>query len=223
MRMGSRRLPKKNIRMFFGKPIFIYTLEAANKCGLFDEIIVSTESEEIRAICCEHGFELPFMRPVALASDSVQLASVVEHVLQEYDQQGRKFDNFCLLWATAPMCTATDIRKAHALLDGDTDAVISVTDFYYPLFSSFSIDAGGRLDPLFNDELRKKVSEQKRAVVFSSLFCWTKVSAFEESGTWIPEKVRGYWMPRHLSVDIDFQEDWDLAEFYYQKYFLNAK
>lgn len=215
IRMGSKRLPRKNVRDFFGKPIFLYTLEAARNSGLFSEILVSTESEEVRDICRTNGLDLPFMRPDELANDKAQLVQVIEHVLGEYDKIGLYFDNFCILWATAPLRSNEDIQKGYSMLDVDADAVVGVTDYNLPVFCAQSMDDFGGLCPIFPDMLRLPSAKMPNAVCDNGSFCWVKVDSFKRHNTWLPPKIKGYWMPKNRSVDIDTEEDWKLAEYYY--------
>lgn len=219
MRMGSKRLPRKNVRDFFGKPIFVYTLEAARRSGLFDEILVSTESEEVRDLCREHGLDLPFMRPDELAGDKTQLVQVVRHVLDEYDARERRFEAFCLLWATAPLRTETHIRDAYAKLDGDTEAVIGVTDYDMPPLCAMNYAPDGFVTPMFEEYMRKASCDMPRLVVDNGTMCWVRYDAFRRHDSWLPPRMRGYWMPRWVSVDVDEEEDWALLEYYYRKYF----
>ena len=157
------------------------------------------------------------MRPAELAADTCQLVDVLAHVLEEYEQRGQDFDNICLLWATAPMRTAHDIRGAYELLDEDTEAVVAVTDFDLPVFCALSENENGFLTPLFPDYQKLPSDGQPRVIVDSSSMCWTRVSAFREQGTWMPLKLKGYWMQRRVSVDIETEQDWELAEFYYRR------
>lgn len=221
IRQGSRRLPGKNIRDFFGKPLVAYTLEYARKSGCFDEIMVSTDAPEIADICRAHGAAVPFLRPAELATDTAQLVDVVRHVLKNYAGRGVLFDNFCLLWATAPMRTADDIRQAYAMFDTQTEAVVGVTSYEISVFSGFQMDAEHGLVPLFPATLRLPSSKQPPVCAVNSSLCWVRVRAFEQHNTWLPPRLKGYLMPRRFSVDIDTQDDWDLAEYYYRKYFLS--
>lgn len=217
VRMGSRRLPEKNIRPFFGKPIFVYSLEQARKADLFDEILVSTESRKVRELCAEHGLDLPFMRPDELATDTTQLVDVIRHVLDAYKDRGQTFDNFCLLWATAPLRTATDIRKAYQLLDPETEAVVGVTEYDLPVFCALEENQAGYLVPVFEEYQKLPARDQPEVSVDNGSLCWVRVSAFDKHGTWLPPRLKGYRMPRDVSVDIDTEEDWQLAEYYYRR------
>jgi CMP-N-acetylneuraminic acid synthetase len=203
--------------------MFTYTLDYAVKSRLFTEIIVSTESEEVRRICSRYGHEIPFMRPPELATDQAQLVDVCRHVLEEYERRGRTFTNFCLLWATAPMRTDRDMRAAFELLDGETDAVVGVTDFDLPPLCAMEWGADRLLTPLFPEYMKLPGSKHPRVVVDNGTMCWVNVEAFRKHQTWLPPRLKGFWIPRRFSVDIETEEDWKLAEFYYRKYFLTEK
>lgn len=171
-------------------------------------------------MCAEYGLQIPFLRPEELATDTAQLVHVCAHVIQVYEERGRTFDNVCILWATAPMRTAEDIINAYSMLDENTDAVVAITDYDLPVFCGMTIEDGQYLKPLFPEHQKLPSIKQPRAVVDNSSMCWVKVKAFKKHQTWLPPKLRGYWMPRTRSVDLDDQDDWDLLEFYYKKYFL---
>jgi len=199
--------------------MFVHTLHYARQSRLFDEIIVSTEAEWVRDLCLQEAVEIPFLRPAELAGDGAQLVDVCRHVLEEYERRGKTFDRFCLLWATAPMRTDEDIRKAYDQLDEEADAVVGVTEYARPVFCAQCVEDGNRLRPLFPDMLRLPRTRMPPVVVDNGSLCWVKVQAFWEQGTWLPARLKGYPMPRRFSLDIETEEDWDLAEFYFEKYF----
>lgn len=220
VRMGSKRLPKKNIREFFGKPLFLYSIDNARESGLFDEIHVSTESDLVISLSEQHGLHVPFKRAGHLASDTAQLQQVCEYVLEEYEKKGRLFDSFCILWATAPLRKPQDIVEAYKLLTPEVEAVVSVTDYDLPVFCAQRIEENGDLDPVFPEMLRLPGNKMPRVVCDNGNLCWVKKEAFWEHRTWLPPKTKGYWIPKHRSVDIDNEDDWMLAEYCYKRYIL---
>ena len=219
VRQGSKRLQKKNTRSFFGRPMFAYTLDAARESGLFDKIHVSTESEDVAKMCSEMGLSIDFMRPHELATDEARLNDVCAYIIKEYGQRGFRFDNFCILWATAPMRTAEDIQKAYSMLKDDVEAVIGVSDYNRPVYVGQKIDENGNLTPLFSDMLRQPRSKMPKVICDNGSMCWVRTEAHKKHDTWLPPKLKGYYMPRYRSVDIDTQEDWDWAEYCYTHYF----
>lgn len=223
VRTGSKRLPQKNLKNFHGRPLFTYTIDCALESGLFDEIHVSTESDEVIAMCDELGVKPAFIRPEELANDSATLQQVCDYVIREYEQRGLEFDAFCILWATAPLRTAGDVRNAHAMLVDDVDAVIGVTDYDLPVFCAQQVDDQNNLTPLFPDMLRLSSSEMPKVVCDNGTLCWVKTTSFKEQRTWLPPRLKAYWMPKHTSVDIDTEDDWDLAEYHYDRKVLRNK
>lgn len=221
VRGESTRIPKKNFMDFFGKPMFLYTHEAAKDTGLFEDIVISTDAQEVLDICKEEGIEVPFRRPEVLSSDDVSLNDVCLHAMEEMQKQGQEYDNLCLLWATAPMRNAQDIKTAFDLLieHEDVEAVIGVTDCpqYY---SAHRVDADGFIQLLVDFEKITTVRTQDvpKTFVDNGSLSWIRCEIFVKQRTWMPEKSRGYYMPRHKSVDLDTPEDLEVLSFYYSKY-----
>ena len=223
IRLGSKRLPKKNIRLFSGKPLFMHTVEYAIESGLFDKIHISTESEEVVKLCRQEGIKIDFMRPVELARDQSRLQDVCEFVIKEYENRGEQYDNLCLLWATAPMRTHYDIENSYSMLSGHVNGVVGVTEYDLPVFCAQKIDGEGHIDPLFPDMLKLPGAQMPKAVCDNGSLCWVKMEAFKKYSTWLPPKMKGYHMSRRCSVDIDTEEDWHWAEYLYKKHFLEVK
>ena len=219
--MGSKRIKGKNIKKFFGKPIFLYTVEHAKNCGLFDEIHISTESEELVKLCEQIDLKPEFLRPEHLATETTTLQEVFEFVLEEYSRRGKKFEEFCILWATAPMRTAQDILNSYKLLTEDFEGVVGVTDYNLPFFCAQKMDENKILDPLYPDILRNETPSNQMPYVVCDCgsLCWVKTDAFLKHKTWLPPKIKGYHLPRSRSVDIDTKEDWELAEYLFKKHF----
>jgi len=217
VRTGSKRLAEKNMKEFFGKPLFTYTIDCALKSGLFDEIHVSTESEQVATIAEEHGVKPVFMRDRELARDDSTLQQVCEFVLDKYKAMNILFDTFCLMWATAPLRTASDVRNGHEMLDEITDAVVGVTNYDLPVFCSQYIDEEGNLSPVFPDKLRISSSQMPSVVCDNGTFCWVRVEAFRQYNSWLPPRLKGYVMPKERSCDIDPLEDWEHAQYLYLK------
>ena len=218
VRAGSKRLPGKNTLDFFGKPMFMHSVDAAVESGLFAEVHVSTESPEIADICRDHGVEVAFLRAARLASDEAGLDEVCRFVLDTYrDRQKLEFEFFCLLWATAPLRSHTDIVRAYGLLNDDTDAVVSVTSYDLPVFCAQRVDDEGWLSPCFPDMLWLSSQEMPKVFCDNGSHAWVRVSAFRQEGVWMPRRSRPYLMDKIRSVDIDTYEDLMLARYYYQR------
>lgn len=218
VRMGSRRLPRKNVLDFYGKPLFVHTLEHAQRSGLFSEIFVSTESEEVRELCANRNLNLPFLRPSELAKGESSLTSVCIHALDEFEQRGKKFDNVCLLWATSPMRTDKDIIAAYFMLDDKCDAVVAVSEYNLPPFCAMRMAEDHMLKPMFPDLLMLPGEQVPSLVCDTGAMCWIKADALRKYKTWLPPKIKGYMMPREHSVDLDTKDDLKLLHTLYKEY-----
>lgn len=209
VRLGSKRLPRKNVLPFNGVPMFVHTYRAALQSKLFQTILVSTESEEVLDICDQYDIPVPFKRPEQLATDAAQLVSVIDYSLQELEGRKQTFDNFCLLWATAPLRTATHIVEAFEMLrqNPELDGVLGTTVFNKSVFSGLLVDQDGLLKPLFPEEIRKVRSEQPVVVVDNSSMVWNRVNSFINHKTWLPPRLASYQMPEYCSVDLDTEQD----------------
>ena len=142
-RGGSKRIPGKNIKPFLGKPIIAYSIEAALKSGLFDEVMVSTDSEEIADIARAYGANVPFMRSEATSNDYAGTGDVLREVLSEYEKRGQVFDRMCCIYPTAPFVTAEKLRAAAATFENSgADSLTPVVQFSYPPQRAFVIRDG---------------------------------------------------------------------------------
>lgn len=216
VRTGSKRLPNKNILDFFGKPMFMHTVNAALESQLFDEIHVSTESELVADICTENNLPVHFLRPNALAGDTASLESVCLYVIDRFSSDFRRnFDNFCLLWATAPLRTSSDIVNSYGLLKDDSDCVVSVTSYDLPVYCSQQINEGGFLTPNFPDMFWLPGQEMPPVYCDNGALSWCRVEAFRREGVWMPKKSKPYFMDKSVSVDIDTKTDLDYARYLY--------
>lgn len=137
-RGGSKRIPKKNIKDFHGKPIIAYSIDTALKSGLFQKVMVSTDCEEIKRISLEYGAEVPFLRSESNSDDFATTIDVVNEVIKSYQSMGRSFDKLCVLYPCAPFVTKEDLTRAHQMLEKH-DCVIPVVKFDFPPLRSFYI------------------------------------------------------------------------------------
>ncbi|MCM8530263.1 MAG: acylneuraminate cytidylyltransferase family protein [Lentisphaeraceae bacterium] len=219
VRTGSKRLPQKNILEFFGHPIFMYTVQYALNCGLFDDVYVSTESEEVIKICNKYNVEVPFLRPSSLAGDSSSLEDVIFNALEQYEKQGKNFENFCLLWATSAMRTDKDIISAYGLLGDSVDGVIGVTNYDLPVFCAQYIGKDQSLEQVSPDKMWLSSQDMPEVVCDCGSMVWCKVEAFKKYNSWMPPKIKGYNINKKFAQDIDTKDDWEIAQYYYEKYF----
>jgi pseudaminic acid cytidylyltransferase len=213
-RSGSKRIPCKNIRKFFGRPIIEYSIETARDCGLFDAIHVSTDSESIRDIAVAMGADCKFVRPSHLADDTTPLRDVLRFVRDSYAGTGSPFDIFCRISACAPLLRAEDLIAAYSLM-ADLDyqrPVTSVRRYSAPLFRAHRMDPRGLLHPIEPDKLVN--SEHGLTPLYHDVgsFSFLPDRTLDLEGTAYFQNRIGYIMPLERAVDIDDEADWRLAE-----------
>lgn len=211
-RGGSKRIPRKNVREFCGKPIIAYSIEAALKSGIFDEVMVSTDDEEIAEVAREHGAEVPFMRSEATSNDYATTADVLREVLDEYGKGGVVFDVMCCLYPTAPFVRASELKEAAAMIEAGATTVIPVTSFDFPPLRGFKVGEDGSLEYAFPEYALTRSQDLPEMVHDCGRFYFLAVGAFERSGSIITERTRSLRIPCALVQDIDTPEDWGIAE-----------
>ena len=213
-RAGSKRIPEKNIRAFFGKPIIAYSLEAARNSNLFVEIHVSTDSERIREVAESLGYPVAFTRPAELADDRAPLRDVLRDVRDRYAAMGRRFDCICRLSACAPLIEAADIVAAERLFaaHGGRHAVTAVTRYPAPIDRAFALDLSGRLTPLRDDRLFERSQDLAAGYYDSGTFALLAPGHLDLEGPAFYQNRLGFVLTRDKGIDIDEPEDWALAE-----------
>ncbi len=212
-RGGSKRLPRKNVREFAGKPMIAYSIECALRSGLFERVAVSTDDAEIAAIAREFGAEVPFTRPAHLSDDHVGLTDVIAHATQHYKDRHPALEAVCCVYATAPFMAAEDLARGLKLLDDShVDYVFSATSFGYPIFRSFHVDAGHGVRMFFPEHFNSRSQDLPEALHDAAQFCWGRVDAWLAKRRVFDEHSRVVLIPRWRVQDIDTEEDWTRAE-----------
>lgn len=215
-RSGSKRIPRKNIKNFLGKPIIAYSIEAAIKSGLFDEVMVSTDSEQIAAIARQYGAEVPFLRSDKNADDFAILADVVQEVITNYEEKlNRKFDNICCLLATAPFVKSGDLQAAYQMIKTGSNAVFPIVKYEYPIQRALKI-SGNSVEMFWPENKNKRSQDLEPAYHDAGLFYWVTNKAFQEQQTLWPSHTTGIEVSQFKAQDIDTPEDWMLAELKYK-------
>ena len=217
-RGGSKRLPGKNIRPFLGRPIILYTVSAAIESGLFEKIIVSSDDEEILETVKSSGVSIQ-RRKARLSGDDVPIAEVCLNVLQEESETG--YDNLCCLYATAPLRTSDDIRKAYKELL--SEGIEGVTSYAKSPFKALQQRDDKTLAPMWPEYARLQSQDIPSLWVDNGSLHWVEVSAFQREKNFYLEKMSGYPMPRNRSIDIDTLEDFKFAEWNAQRMGLEHK
>lgn len=214
-RGGSKRIPRKNVRDFCGKPMLAYSVETAVTSGIFDVVMVSTDDDEIADVAREYGAEVPFMRSEATSNDFATTADVLCEVLSEYDKRGTKFDTMCCLYPTAPFVQVSELKEASGMIEAGASSVIPVTSFDFPPLRGFRVAEDGSLEYAFPEYAQTRSQELPEMVHDCGRFYFAKVASFLESGSFITDKTKSLRIPSRLVQDIDTPEDWEMAE---QKY-----
>lgn len=215
-RGGSKRIPKKNIRDFCGKPIIAYSIEAAIKSGLFEEVMVSTDSMEIAEVAQKYGAEIPFMRSMKNSDDHATTADVLLEVLENYAERGREFDCFCCIYPTAPFLTDTILTDSRKYLeDSSCHAVAAVVRYSYPIQRALSKKNGYAVfrEP---EMLNKRSQDLEPSYHDAGQFYWAKVESFIETPQFLGNQCKMYELDEMFVQDIDEENDWKLAEMKYR-------
>jgi len=210
-RGGSKRIPKKNIKLFHGKPLIAYSIENAKKAEIFDTIVVSTDSEEIAKTAIQYGAEVQ-MRPAHLANDTAGIGEVVEYVLSEY----KGYEYMCMLLATAPLLDYKYLIKAYeALKNSDAVYAISVVEFEYPIFRAFEI-INNRIKMFWPQNYFKRSQDLPKAYRDAGAFSFTALNRKPKSNIVFSEDALPIILPKYMGVDIDTIEDFEMAELIYE-------
>lgn len=216
-RGGSKRVPGKNIRDFCGKPIIAYSIEAALESGLFEEVMVSTDSEEIAAIGRNSGASVPFMRSEKTSDDYADTTDVLNEVIEMYGKRGITFNEFCCIYPTAPFITPEKLRESYQLLqDEDVYNVIPMTSFSFPPQRGMRLKDNGFIEPV--DPVGINARSQDLPVVYHDCgqFYWMKTEKYLENDNILDNHTKPYFVPESEVQDIDNESDWKLAEIKYR-------
>jgi len=213
-RGGSKRIPKKNIKEFCGKPIIAYSIDAALSSGVFDEVMVSTDSEEIKTIAERYGASVPFLRSPLTSNDFATTADVLEEVLNSYKGIGKTFDTFACIYPTAPFVTGARLAEAAELLN-EADAVLSVVKFSFPPQRAFVIRDG---NVTFQYPQFESARSQDLEPIYHDCgqFYMCKVEPFIKHHSLILPVTKPYILPEEEVQDIDTMSDWEIAESKYK-------
>lgn len=215
-RGGSKRIPRKNIRPFMGKPIIAYSIQAALNSGLFDEVMVSTDDEEIANIAKGYGASVPFMRSEANANDYATLADVVKEVLDQYIINQIDIENLCCILPTAPLISYLDIKSAYRkMIDFNFTAVYPVVEFSYPIMRSVIIDENDHLKMCWPEYLNTRSQDIKPAYHDCGMFYWIRKESFMQYESMLTPNCSGIIIDEIATQDIDSEQDWKIAELKY--------
>lgn len=210
-RGGSKRIPRKNVKEFLGKPIIAYSIEAALKSRLFEEVMVSTDDQVIAEIAKQYGASVPFMRSAETANDFATLADVIDEVVDKYKAIGKGYDYFCCILATAPFVNASLLADSYNFfIEKNFDTLRPITTFGYPIQRAYRKDDSGCVSFMYPEYSSTRSQDLEVAYHDAGLFYWGK-TASGLRGT-----IRGgYVINEDICQDIDTDNDWRLAELKY--------
>ena len=215
-RGGSKRIPRKNIKPFLGKPIIAYSIEAALKSGIFNEVMVSTDDEEIAAVAKQHGASVPFLRSAETAGDYATTVDVLLEVISRYKERGLSFDIVCCLYSTAPFVTPDRIKDAASLITDDVDACFTMVQYSYPVQRSLRIDKNGFVAMTFPEHLTKRTQDLEKIYHDAGQFYFVKTNALVNEKTVWCKRTKPLVLSELEVQDLDTITDWQLAEMKYQ-------
>jgi N-acylneuraminate cytidylyltransferase len=212
-RGGSKRIPKKNIRAFFGKPMIAWSIGAALESDLFDGVIVSTDDQEIAAIAESLGAYVPFVRPPELSDDYSGTSAVIAHAIEWFRQRGVDPDPVCCIYATAPFISANDLhRSLKALQESKADFTFSVANYGYPIQRAIRLTSGGKMEMFQPEHLYTRSQDLEEAYHDAGQFYWGRADSWCSGAPIFGPNSVPVLIPRSRVQDIDTPEDWLRAE-----------
>lgn len=216
-RGGSKRIPKKNIKLFCGKPMIAWPIEAALNSECFDKVIVSTDSNDIAEVAKTYGAEVPFIRPAELADDFTGTIPVTKHAIEWLESQGESVDEVMCIYPTSPFVQPRIILEAYKQWQAsDASYCFTATNYAAPIQRAFKLTDNKRAE-MFSPELFNERSQDlEEAYHDAGQFYWGKPAAFKNLEPVISDDSSPYILPRYLVQDIDTPDDWILAELMYQ-------
>lgn len=212
-RGGSKRIPRKNIKPFCGKPMIGWSIEAAVQSGCFDRVVVSTDDTEIADVARQCGAEVPFMRPAHLSDDHTGTIPVIAHAIEWFIGRGSDIRKACCLYATAPFVRAQDLQAG--LVELETQAcnyAFSMTSYAFPIQRALQLTTAGRVRMFYPEHFNTRSQDLQEAYHDAGQFYWGSADAWLANRPIFGENSVPVLLPRHRVQDIDTQEDWERAE-----------
>ncbi|MGV2989266.1 pseudaminic acid cytidylyltransferase [Vibrio sp. E150_011] len=215
-RGGSKRIPRKNIKPFHGKPMIAYSIEAAVASGCFDKVIVSTDDVEIAEVAEQYGAEVPFLRPADISDDYATTMDVMEHAIGWCKNEGWDVKAACCLYATAPFVLPEDLKCGYQLLQGTgVQFTFSATSFPFPIQRAIKLDEQGSVSMFAPENEQVRSQDLEEAYHDAGQFYWGQTNAFSNKLSIFSPHSKAVLLPRSRVQDIDTREDWELAEALY--------
>lgn len=216
-RGGSKRIPRKNIRLFSGKPIMAWSIELALESKLFDQVVVSTDDDEIAKIALNYGAHVPFLRPQELSDDYAGTNDVIKHAVLWLQQQGEEIGDVCCLYPTSPFLrTDVLVQSYKQFKASNKDYVFSATRYAFPVERALYLNERGEIQALFSDKINERSQDLNEVYHDAGQFYWGKSKAFIEEKNLFSKNADLYILPHYLVQDIDTEDDWIRAEMMFQ-------
>lgn len=216
-RGGSKRIPRKNIKDFCGKPIIAYSIETALESKLFDHVIVSTDDDEISEIAQHYGAEIPFKRPTELSDDFTGTNVIVKHAIEWFGENDAAVTDACCIYATAPLLTAEYLHQGYKQLQtGNTVFSFSITSFAFPIQRALRLLDDNTVEAINPEMISERSQDLEETWHDAGQFYWGTADAFLSELPLISSHASGIVLPRYRVQDIDTEEDWRQAELMYQ-------
>ncbi|MDT8904334.1 N-acylneuraminate cytidylyltransferase [Pseudomonas sp. NFACC09-4] len=216
-RGGSKRIPRKNVKLFYGKPMIVWSIEAALRSGCFEQVVVSTDDAEIAEVARRHGASVPFMRPAELSDDYTGTLPVIRHVIEQLSAQEQTIEQVCCLYATAPFVRAEDIQRGLKILEEtDSDYVFSVTSYAFPIQRAIRLTEQGGVEMCNPEHFNTRSQDLEETFHDAGQFYWGRADAWLQGKVVFSPRSRPVLLPRHRVQDIDTLEDWTRAEWLFK-------
>lgn len=216
-RGGSKRIPRKNIKQFGGKPMIAWSIEAALNSGCFDRVVVSTDDGEIAQVARTYGAEVPFMRPPELSDDHTGTIPVIAHATEWQVNNGKSPNQVCCIYATAPFLQVQDLQLGLAKLQSTrAEYVFSVTNYAFPIHRAIRIRLDQRIEMFYPDKFNERSQDLEEAWHDAGQFYWGQAAAWLAHKPLFTPQATFVSLPRHRVQDIDTPDDWIYAEWMFK-------
>ncbi|WP_300500265.1 pseudaminic acid cytidylyltransferase [Marinobacter sp.] len=216
-RGGSKRIPRKNIKPFCGKPMIAWAIEAAKAARCFEDIIVSTDDDEIAAVAKAYGAMVPFKRPDNLSDDHTGTIPVIKHAVEWYNEYIKPLDYACCIYATAPFLQPSDLKQGlTSAQNNDIDYAFSVTSYAFPIQRALRLSEDSRVSMFQPQYFNSRSQDLEEAWHDAGQFYWGRADAWISEKPLFSERSAAIVLPRHRVQDIDTPEDWTRAEWLFK-------
>jgi N-acylneuraminate cytidylyltransferase len=216
-RGGSKRIPRKNIRNFCGKPIIAWSIEAALKSGCFDHVIVSTDDCEIAEVAQQYGAKVPFIRPIEISDDFTGTIPVICHAINWHIQHGLKPIYVCCIYATAPLLMPVNIFSGmQQMLEKGSEYVFSATKYPFPIQRAIRLTNNMNVSMLSPENFNTRSQDLEEVYHDAGQFYWGRTSAWLSGKAIFGNNSSAILLPKYRVMDIDTSEDWVMAEYLFK-------